>query len=299
MSSGQILPRVDSRDLLAEQAVAIYGLGLMGGSLAMALRGRAARIFGIDPDPNTRQMALRNQIVDEVYDFPPGNAPQPNLIILAANVQTNLQILAQLPVIHTGPAIILDLGSTKRTTLGAMEMLPERFNPIGGHPMCGKETAGLVNASGELYQQAAFALCPLPRTSPHALAVVRAMVAAIGARPYWLDAETHDRWVAATSHLPYLVSNTLAAVTPEDAEVLIGPGFVSTSRLGSSNLDMMLDILKSNRVNILTALANYAADLHHLAGLLELEDYDNLKQKLQDGARRRQLLVAKNQANPK
>ncbi|MFN2198860.1 MAG: prephenate dehydrogenase [Anaerolineales bacterium] len=297
MSSVQTSPPADQRPLLADQRIAIYGLGLMGGSLALALRGRAAQLIGIDPDPSTRSLAIKNQVVDQVYDFPPGDDPRPTLIILAATVQTNLHILAQLPEIHAGPAVILDLGSTKRTTLHAMELLPEYFDPIGGHPMCGKESSGLANATGQLFDQAVFALCPTLRTSEFASALASALVAEVGAQPYWLDANEHDLWVASTSHLPYLVSNVLAARTPEDAAALIGSGFISTSRLAASNLEMIMDILLTNRENILTVLADYTARLEQIETLLELENIAGLKQALQQGAEKRKLLITKKPGN--
>ncbi|MDV7397364.1 prephenate dehydrogenase/arogenate dehydrogenase family protein, partial [Arthrospira platensis SPKY1] len=116
----------------------------------------------------------------------------------------------------------LDLCSTKTEILAAMDRLPANFDPIGGHPMCGKETSGLENADPAIYREAPFAIVPLERTSPAALALTGELIQTIGARPLLLDPATHDAWTAATSHFPYLLTAALVLSTPPDAAPLIG-----------------------------------------------------------------------------
>jgi len=181
---------------------------------------------------------------------------------------------------------VLDLGSTKRQVVAAMQALPERFDPIGGHPMCGKEKASLNYAEARLYQKAPFALTPLPRTTPAARALAGQLAEAIGARPLWLDADTHDHWVAATSHLPYLVANALAAATPLDALSMAGPGLRSTTRLAGSSLQMMSDILGTNQDFVLGRLAQFRQALDQLEAALVEGDESGLVESLSLGQER-------------
>ena len=269
---------------LAGQRVAIIGLGLMGGSLALALRGKVAALLGVDPEPTVRSLALRQGIVDHVAENPAELLPESSLVILAAPVRSIISLIYGLPALHPGRAIIIDLGSTKVEITRAMAALPERLSPVGGHPMCGKETNSLVNASADLYVGAPFVFSALSNSTPDALYLANELAAAIGAKPLWVDPIDHDCWVAATSHLPYLLSNALAACTPLESASLIGPGFRSTARLALSSPRMMLDILITNRENIIASLENYRAQLAILENALATGGYSNLLEFLEQGA---------------
>src|SRR5512142_2192162 len=131
---------------LSETRVAILGLGLMGGSLALALRGRCAELIGIDPDPAVLDLASRWRLVDRLDAQPARLLPEADVVVLAAPVRAILRLLADLPAAHPGAPVVLDLGSTKGDVLRAMDGLPGRFDPIGGHPMCGKERSSLREA---------------------------------------------------------------------------------------------------------------------------------------------------------
>jgi prephenate dehydrogenase len=275
---------MEKEPLLPDVRVAILGLGLMGGSLAMALRGHCAGLLGIDPDPEARALASRWEVVDQVAARPDVLLPEADLVVVAAPVRVIIRLLSRLPDWHPGDAVVMDLGSTKAQIVSAMASLPERFDPIGAHPMAGKERVSLMNAEADLYHGAPFALTPLPRTSARARALGLELVQAVGARPLWLDPETHDRWVGATSHLPYLVANALAAVTPAEAAPLVGPGFRSTARLAPSSLEMMLDILATNSSNLLDGVRRYRQRLEELESALVDEDSGRLTTLLAQGA---------------
>ncbi len=267
-------PNLNGGELPGNLHVAIAGLGLMGGSLALALKPHCRRITGIDPDPNARALALERKAVDAALPGLEGLDGDVGLLILAAPVRTILNLaarLAELP--QTAPGlVVLDIGSTKQTILEAFSRLPAHFDPLGGHPMCGKESSGMANADPNLYQGAPFALCPLPRTSPRARALAESLAAAVGALPLWLDAATHDRWVAATSHLPYLLSAALVNATPAEAAPLVGPGFRGMARLAGSDPAMMLDILTTNRSEIRTTTARLRSALDALEAGLDNEE---------------------------
>ncbi len=274
---------MDEDGFFAELRLAIVGLGLMGGSLAMALRGKCAALLGIDPDPNTLTLASELGIVDRVAAHPGELLPEADVVVLAAPVRAILSLLSVLPQLHPGAALVIDLGSTKRAILQAMQTLPERFDPVGAHPMCGKEKSSLANADPALYQGAPFALAPLPRTSARGRKLGLELAKAVGANPLWIDAETHDRWVAATSHLPYLAASALAHATLLDARPMVGPGLRSTTRLAGSSPAMMMDILTTNRENVLEALHRYRQELDALADALAGQDWGTLEQRLLQG----------------
>ncbi len=272
--------------------VAILGLGLMGGSLALALRGKVGELIGIDPDPATLALAKEWQLAGRLAASPEGMLADADVIVLAAPVRSILRLIEALPDLHPGSPVVLDLGSTKKDILQQMARLPARFDALGGHPMCGKEYSTLSQAEAGLYRGAPFALVPLPRTTQRARSAALALVEAVGACPLWLDELEHDRWVAATSHLPYLLSAALAACTPPEAAPLTGPGFRSTTRLAAQPPAMMLDILATNRQNVLGALRRLHTRLDLLEHLIEKEDYPALERLLQEGAQRREKILA-------
>lgn len=252
-----------------EQSIGIVGLGLMGGSLALALRGYCTRIIGVDSNSETLALARERKVVDFATDNLAQALAQIDLLILAAPVRANLALLEKIPQIHSGSLAILDLSSTKAEIVAAMNKLPKRFTALGGHPMCGKETAGLAHADGKLFWDTTFALTETARTTPALRAVAKKVLAIISAQPLWIDAEKHDRWAAATSHLPYLLSAALVISTPLEAAPLIGPGFQSASRLAASDTTMMQDILITNQAQVLAALYRYRAALDEIENALQ------------------------------
>lgn len=267
---------------LAESKIAIIGLGLMGGSLALGLRGKCAALYGIDPHLPTLELALSQHIVDYADSDPAKLLPEVDLVILAAPVPAILTLLEQLPFFTSKPCIVMDLGSAKKQIVDAMAKLPERFDPIGGHPICGKEKLSLANAERTLYYAAPFLLTPLERTSSRALSAANQIIDALGAKGKVLDAVDHDRILASTSHLPFLVSSALARTTPQDVAPFVGPGFKSTSRLAGTSSSMMLGVLQSNRENVLNALHGMQAELAQIESALSAGDFAKLESLLNE-----------------
>ncbi|MBK9780110.1 MAG: prephenate dehydrogenase/arogenate dehydrogenase family protein [Anaerolineales bacterium] len=267
---------------LSESKIAIIGLGLMGGSMALGLRGKCAALYGIDPHPATLELALSQHIVDYADSDPAKLPPEVDLVILAAPVPAILTLLEKLPSFTPNPCIVMDLGSTKRLVVEAMAKLPERFDPIGGHPICGKEKLSLANAERTLYYAAPFLLTPLERTSQRAVSAANQIIEALGAKGKTLNAVDHDRILASTSHLPFLISSALARTTPEDVAPFVGPGFKSTSRLAGTSSSMMLGVLQSNRENVLNALHGMQSQLAEIEAALSAGDFEKLESLLNE-----------------
>jgi prephenate dehydrogenase len=270
---------------LRSARVAIVGLGLMGGSLAMALMKRSLcrEVIGVARRPETVREAMDRGVAHRVTTDLVEGVAGADVIVLATPVHTILRQIRELAATPLNPCLLLDLGSTKGDILTVMEELPTQVQPLGAHPMCGKEKAGLAAAEPELYDGAIWMLVPLPRTSPAALALARELVTSVGARPLILDADRHDRLTAAVSHLPYLLAVALVLTAAEfgveDDLVwrLAASGFRDTSRLAGSEVTMMLDILLTNRTAVATALRRAIANLDHVADLLATEDEDGLR----------------------
>jgi prephenate dehydrogenase len=267
---------------LAECQVGVIGLGLMGGSIALALKDACRSISGYDSDPDAIRQAIDRGIVHRPIDL---RGDEVDLLILAAPVSAILDWLDRVPHVFSGEFHLLDLGSTKAEIVERMRLLPARISPLGGHPMCGKETSGLIAADGDLYRGCLFALTPLERTRPGTLDMALELTATLHARSRTLDPQLHDRATAAISHLPYLMSTALVdAVMQLDADAawdLAASGFRDTSRLAASDVTMLLDVLKSNRDEVLHALDSAQLSLQETIELIERADWPELRAKLE------------------
>lgn len=284
---------------LSDCRVTIVGLGLMGGSLGLALMGEQAcqEVTGVARRGETLRRAVEwGAIQWGTLDLVEG-VKDADLVILATPVRTIIDLLGRIsPHLKEG-AVVMDLGSTKAAVARAMAVLPSRLQPVGGHPMCGRERAGIEAAEPDLYRGATFVLTPLERTSGEALSLAQDLVEAVGARPLILDPETHDGLVATTSHLPYLLAvalmGTLGEIGAKDERVyrLAAGGFRDTSRLASSEVTMMLDILLTNRSQICQKADLFCRSLTHLLSALQKEDEEILQQILIRAQRRREEMV--------
>ena len=273
---------------LARSKIAIIGLGLMGGSLALALKGKCADLLAVVHRSSTREQALRLNIVSQADEDPAKILPKADVIILSTPVPAILEWLARLPEYTPQHCVVIDMGSSKQIIVEAMNQLPERFSALGGHPICGKENLSLENAEATLYQNASFVLTPPAHLSILASTAALQIIKAIGARPVWLDAVSHDRLLAFTSHLPFLLASALAMTAPSGATSLVGPGFNSTSRLASTPSSMMLGILQTNRDNVLEAVSIFRKNLEAIEQAIRSEDSCQLAEILDNARLKRQ-----------
>jgi len=276
---------------LKDANIALIGLGLMGGSLALSLKERCRRLNAYDPDQSTLELARRQEIAHLAESDPAKILADADLVILACPVPAIIDWLARLPEYVRHPCIVLDIGSSKRTIVAALEILPANFDPIGGHPICGRERLSLENAERFLYRDASFVLTPLERTSENARSAALQIVEVLGATPIWLNADDHDRILASTSHLPYLLSSALALTTSDDSAPLVGPGFRSASRLAGTPSSMMLGVLQSNEDNVLASIASFRRSLDIIESALQSGNQNTLQSILDRSRNHYQTLV--------
>ncbi len=250
------------------QRVAIVGLGLIGGSIAMACRERWAQTLIIAVDrKEVLEQAMRMHAADVGGDDLV-MAAGADLVILAAPVRQNLAVLRDLADYVPGDAIVTDVGSTKRHVVDAARALPERLTFIGGHPLAGAAVGGLQAARADLFQERPWILTPtLPDEDP-ALLKLGAFIEGLGARVEVLKPAAHDALLAHLSHLPQLAISALMHVigehAGEDGLALAGRGLRDTTRLASSPPDIWRDIVATNRDYIVEAVDELIAVLQRL-----------------------------------
>ena len=268
---------------LADTQVTIVGLGLMGGSLAGALRGKCRAVVGVARREETIETALARSLIDQGTTDLATGVRQADVVVLATPVRVILQQLTEIGPLLPEGCLLMDLGSTKAQIVAEMARLPDHVQPLGGHPMCGKEVSGIEEADSGLYQGCTFILTPLPRTTEAALALGRALTEVIGAHPLVLEPERQDYLVGTISHLPYLLACALVATadatTSADSAVweIVAGGFRDTTRVAGSDVSMMLDILLTNRDEILKALHVYRTKLRDLSHLVEAGDEEEVR----------------------
>ena len=256
--------------------IAIFGLGLIGGSLALAARQIWPRgmVIGVDQKRVLEQAMLRHAI-DVAADDPVVIA-EADLVILAAPVRDNIALLRDLENHLTGAAVVTDVGSTKREIVDAARCLPERLVFVGGHPLGGAPRGGFTHARPDLFKERPWLFTPTQGHQPQELSRLKEFVTALGAVPHVLSPAAHDRLIAFLSHLPQLTASALMHVVGsevgEDGLALTGRGLSDTTRLASSPAAIWRDICATNADEVAAALDALIGELQALRGDLESGD---------------------------
>ncbi len=257
--------------------VHMIGLGLMGGSLAMALRGQVGRTTAEDIAPSVIADATARGVIDG-----PGASRDADIVVLAVPAHAIIDLVPGL-ALRPG-ALVLDLGSTKTRICEALDGLPPDVLAVGGHPMCGLAENGYAHAIPTLYQGARFVLCETQRTTGEARIIAEMLVRAVGAQPLWMDRARQDRLTALTSHLPHLLSFALMRLAmdgaAEDAALLdlAAGGFDGATRLARTDAAMIAGMFSTNADQLRAAAAELRAHLDRLDAILA--DADALEREL-------------------
>jgi prephenate dehydrogenase len=239
------------------EKIAIVGLGLIGGSIALAARKIWPRglVIAVDRKDVLEQAMVKHAIdvaADELYVV-----SEADLVILAAPVRQNIDLLGQLDDVIEKAAVVTDVGSTKREMVEAARALPPRFTFVGGHPMGGAARGGFEAARPDLFQGRPWIFTPHGDAAGESLERLYAFVAALGALPKTMRAAEHDALLAVISHLPQLTASALMSVIGSravDGLHLAGRGLVDTTRLAASPADIWQDITATNADEIRRAL---------------------------------------------
>lgn len=254
--------------------VAVLGVGLIGGSIGLAARERlGAEVAGFDPDPGGRRRAAGLGAVDVACESVAEAVEGAELVFCAAPVAGLPDLVAE-ALARSGPeAAVTDVGSTKRQLVAAVASLEGADRFIGGHPLAGAETAGVEGARADLFEGARWYLTPTERSQGVLYERLQGALAGIGARPQAIDADVHDREMAAISHLPHVLSNVLVEVASEaligDAErsAEVGRSFRDATRVAGANPAVWADIFSSNAE---TLAAGVEATIERLRAAVQL-----------------------------
>jgi prephenate dehydrogenase len=275
------------------KSISVIGLGLIGGSIALAVRDRwpAIRIAGVD-----RKAVLAHAVgsgaIDRAVDSA-ADAAEADLIILAAPVRQNLKLLAEIAQRLPAAAVVTDVGSTKRGIVDAAAALA-CMSFVGGHPIGGAEHGGFGFARPDLFRHRPWIFTPSPLTPAAAVDRLFEFARGVGARPSTMDATEHDRVMAFLSHLPQLTASALMDVigssAGEQALRLAGRGLVDTTRLASSPAETWRDVCATNADAVAEALDRLIALLSELRA--DLRGGDTVNRVFTEAARWRAELMS-------
>lgn len=275
----------------------IIGVGLIGGSIALAARHRRLvnAIVGYDPDAANLQQALALGIVDSISSDVAEAAKQADIVVIAAPVGAMESILLALQPVWSEHCIYTDTGSTKVDVVAAARRVFHRLpgNLVPGHPIAGAERSGAGAAQAELYVGRKVILTPLPETDAGSVHRISGLWEALGARVFCMDPVHHDEVLAATSHLPHVLAFVLTEMLgrkDEQREIFqyAAGGFRDFTRIASSDPQMWRDICLANRKEIVLLIEQYRDALGQVADLLKQGDATHLLKLFADAQSARQ-----------
>lgn len=281
--------------------VAILGLGLMGGSLGLALVRVGHVVSGWDQSPEIIQEAYKSGAINQLPNDLKDAVSEASVIFIATPVELIATTIKNcLPYVKPG-TVFSDLGSIKKTILEAVfSFLPAAHHFVAGHPMTGSEQHGISAADPFLFQNAAYLIIEDPRTSPKAAALIVKLIESTGAQIIKLTADEHDRIVGMVSHLPHLIAATLTktagnaeAIYPGTLSLAAG-GFRDTTRIAMGSPKVWHGIIFGNLEQVLKAIDSFQNELEHLKEVLSAGEQDQFNQFLRQARETRLQIPAKN-----
>lgn len=276
--------------------IAIVGVGLIGGSLALQLHEKklSSKLIGVEVSANNARDALEEELVDEIKPFDEA-ITEAEVIILTTPVNTLSKLVPEV-LDKIDNQIVIDLGSTKYDIIKSINGHPKRGRYVATHPMWGTEFSGPKAAVRGAFEGKAVILCNKEDSDRDALEWVEKMFTKIGMRITYMDAKAHDLHVAYVSHISHITSFALANTVLEKEKVesaifeIASAGFESTVRLAKSNSSMWVPIFLQNKENILDVLKEHIAQLSKFKEYIENEDAHNLKALIIDANKIKRIL---------
>lgn len=268
------------------QRVALIGLGLIAGSMSLAMRegGLAAHVVGYARSPETRQTAREIGLVDEVVETAAEAVAGADLVVLAVPVGAMGAVAAEIAPHLVPGAILTDVGSVKQSVIDAVgPHVPEGVHFIPGHPLAGTEHSGPRSGFAALFRNRWWLLTPLADSNPAAVERLSALVRAMGANVDTMEAHHHDRVLAVTSHVPHLIAYTMVGVADHlsrvtESEVIrySAAGFRDFTRIAASDPTMWRDVFLHNKEATLDILGRFAEELFVLQRAIRMGDGEHL-----------------------
>ena len=271
----------------------IIGVGLIGGSLGLALkaRGLGGQIVGVGYRESTLEMAMGRGAIDRWTLDAAEGVGAADLVVICTPVGLVADKAAEALRSMKRGSILTDVASTKAIITEKVEAaLPDGIAFVPAHPMAGSEKRGNESARADLFEGARCILTPTDRTPPGATAAVREMWQAVGASVETMDAHEHDRIVADISHLPHLVAPAIMNAVAEASLPYAATGMKDTTRIAASDVNLWIDIFKDNRENLLEALDHFGAELDAIRDALDRADWTALAEILERARERRRSL---------
>jgi len=277
--------------------VAIIGVGLLGGSIGLALRaaGFSGQRVGIGRRASSLRKALDCDAVDEVTQDVAKGVGDAQLVVLCTPIGHFETLLRQLgPALSPG-TYVTDVASTKTTVVQiAHRLLPKTVRFVGSHPMAGSEKMGVEFARADLFERALCVLTPTPRTDPSTIRWMRSFWETLGAHTATVTPKQHDILLARVSHLPHAVATALVQLSLRGSAIdFAGPGFADVTRIASGDPNMWTDIFRTNRKAMMQGIDQLITELTKLRGRLERDDEKAIHDWLEAGKNARDQWIAK------
>jgi len=273
--------------------VAIVGVGLIGGSIGLALRERklAQKIVGIGRRQMSLDTARKVGAIDHGETNLATGVSQAQLIIITTPVDVIAERVIQAAAVAPPGALITDAGSTKEEIAAAVDiaLAGRRGGPrfVGSHPLAGDHRTGAIHARADLFEDRMVVVTPTESTRPAAVTEISGFWESLGAKVTMMTPAKHDAALAMTSHLPHLVAVALAAATPTEFLPLTASGWRDTTRVAGGNPKLWQPIFAANRQHMLDALDVFSQTLGNLRETLEQGDYESLISILEAAAKRK------------
>lgn len=276
------------------EQVAIVGVGLIGGSIGLALkeRGLARQVVGIGRRQESLDKALAVGAIDMASIDLEAGVDSAEVVVIASPVSTIAEFARRALAAAPQSAVVTDAGSTKAeiscVLSNSLDSASARF--VGSHPLAGDHRTGPEFALANLFEDRTVVTTPLESSSPEAIAKVESFWQNLGARVVKMEAAEHDRALATTSHLPHMVASALASITPQEWLPLTAGGWQDTTRVAAADPELWTQIFAQNKSAVLEAIRQVTAELEKLTSNLEEEDWDKLQATLHNAKRIRDAL---------
>jgi prephenate dehydrogenase len=280
---------------MAWQRVCIIGVGLLGGSIGLALHRRrlAHQVVGVGRTKSRLETALRRGAIDIATDDILEGAKGADLVIACVPVKSIVDSLEQAASVSGPQTILTDVGSTKQSIVrtAAGRLSDEQF--VGSHPIAGGHHSGVEHAVGTLLEGATVVITPSDHTDPALITRISDFWESLGSRVCQLSPAEHDSALAISSHLPHMVASALAIATPDELIPFVGKGWMDSTRIASSNPQLWRQILEENHGPALQALRKFATICDTWIEALESGDFDQVEQLLKTGKAIREAVASR------